>query len=90
MIRPILVVIVFTFYAQLIFGIGNSRNFNYISKEDGLSQNYISSILQDQHGLMWFGTMDGLNCYNGYDFKVFYSNANDTTTISCNQIKNLN
>lgn len=89
MTKHILFIIALILYTQSLFGIDNSRSFNYISKEDGLSQNYIGSIVQDKKGLMWFGTMDGLNCYNGYDFKVFYSNPNDITTISCNQIKKL-
>jgi signal transduction histidine kinase/ligand-binding sensor domain-containing protein len=89
MIKPIQIVIVLTLYTQLVFGIDNSRSINYISKEDGLSQNYIAAIVQDKKGFMWFGTMDGLNCYDGYDFKVYYNNPNDVTSISCNQIKNL-
>jgi len=89
MTKHILFIIALILYTQLLFGIDHSRNFNSISKEDGLSQNYIGAIVQDKKGLMWFGTMDGLNCYNGYDFKVFYSNPNDVTTISCNQIKKL-
>ncbi|MFP4471073.1 MAG: two-component regulator propeller domain-containing protein, partial [Bacteroidales bacterium] len=37
----------------------------------GLSQNTVYSIMQDQHGYMWFGTWDGLNKFDGYNFTIF-------------------
>lgn len=54
----------------------SSLYFNRIISENivlqnGLSQNYVSSIVQDDLGLMWFGTWYGLNCYDGYTFTVF-------------------
>ena len=36
-----------------------------------MSQNTVMAILQDKQGFMWFGTWDGLNRYDGYEFKVF-------------------
>lgn len=46
-------------------------HFERITTEDGLSNNYINRILQDSQGFMWFGTMDGLNKYDGYSFTVY-------------------
>lgn len=37
----------------------------------GLSQNTVTCILQDELGVMWFGTKDGLNKYDGHSFTVF-------------------
>ena len=37
----------------------------------GLSQNWIYTILQDRYGYMWFGTWDGLNKYDGYNFTIY-------------------
>ena len=45
--------------------------FVHLSIEDGLSENDARAILQDQLGFIWIGTQDGLNRYDGYDFKVF-------------------
>lgn len=39
--------------------------------EKGLSQNTVNCIHQDSRGYMWFGTWDGLNMFDGYDFTIF-------------------
>ncbi len=46
-------------------------NFRRITSQDGLSQNWVHCIFQDQTGYMWFGTSNGLNRYDGYDFKFY-------------------
>ena len=56
--------------------------FSHLTLKDGLSQSEVLTILQDKKGLMWFGTQDGLNQYNGFEFKVFSSDITDSTTIS--------
>ncbi len=43
-------------------------SFNHITSADGLPQNTISAMLQDQHGFLWIGTHDGLHRYDGYEF----------------------
>jgi len=63
--------------------------FEHISIKDGLTQNSILCILQDEKGFLWFGTEDGLNRYDGYDFKIFKHKFNDNTTLSNNNIKTL-
>lgn len=47
----------------------------------GLSNNSVRCIIKDHKGFMWFGTFDGLNRYDGYNFKVFRSNPEDTTSL---------
>jgi diguanylate cyclase (GGDEF)-like protein len=42
--------------------------FDRLSSDHGLSQADVYAIHQDQFGLMWFGTQDGLNRFDGYDF----------------------
>lgn len=61
-------------------------SFRHLSVEDGLSQNTINCIYQDVYGFLWFGTQDGLNCYDGYNFTVYRRNAEDSASLSHNWI----
>ena len=60
--------------------------FRHLTIADGLSQNVVSAIVQDRRGFMWFGTKDGLNRYDGYQFVVFRHNPFDSTSISDGEI----
>ncbi|MCC6254166.1 MAG: response regulator [Ignavibacteriaceae bacterium] len=79
--------IIFLFLSAKIYA--QEINFKHLSGNDGLSQNFVSCILQDQKGFMWFGTKDGLNRYDGYNFVVYQNDPFDTTTISDNFITSL-
>lgn len=63
--------------------------FKHFTSEQGLSQNFISCTLQDSKGFMWFGTKDGLNRYDGYEFKVYRHDSFDTTSLSGNWITSI-
>ncbi|MCW8849048.1 MAG: hypothetical protein OQJ81_03640, partial [Melioribacteraceae bacterium] len=65
---------------------GQTINFNQITVENGLSNNDVNTLLQDKYGFIWFGTDDGLNRYDGYNFKVFRHAPEDTNSISDNSI----
>src|SRR3970282_602883 len=64
----------------------DNLKFKHLNSNDGLSQNFISCILQDKTGFLWFGTKDGLNRYDGYNFKVYRHDPFDTTSVSGNFI----
>src|SRR5258707_7738478 len=50
---------------------GTDIRFTRLTGAPGLSQVRASHILQDDQGFIWFGTQNGLNRYDGYNFKVF-------------------
>ena len=63
--------------------------FDHLTIENGLSQSSVTCIIQDRQGFMWFGTQDGLNRYDGYNFKVFKNIPDDTTSLTENFIYSL-
>jgi signal transduction histidine kinase/ligand-binding sensor domain-containing protein/DNA-binding response OmpR family regulator len=66
-----------------------SLNFNNLSVKNGLSNNKVVAILQDKSGFLWFATEDGLNRFDGYEFKIYRNNPHDTNSISSNNIWSL-
>jgi ligand-binding sensor domain-containing protein/signal transduction histidine kinase/DNA-binding response OmpR family regulator len=62
--------------------------FKKLSKKDGLSQASVFAITQDKSGFMWFGTREGLNKYDGYQFKIYQTNS-DSNSLVANDIRDL-
>ncbi|NQT26279.1 histidine kinase [candidate division KSB1 bacterium] len=60
--------------------------FEHLTLNSGLSQSNVQTILRDTRGFMWFGTEDGLNRYDGYNFQIYRNNPDDSTSISSNYI----
>ncbi|MEJ7738422.1 MAG: two-component regulator propeller domain-containing protein [Chitinophagaceae bacterium] len=73
-----------TFFLLMLFGRtqpGYSQStelhFEHLTEKDGLSNSNVIRILQDREGFMWFGTLHGLNKYDGYSFNVFKHDPNN-------------
>lgn len=64
-------------------------DFDTYNTKDGLSQNNILTIAQDKKGFMWFGTEDGLNRFDGHEFKIFKHQENNPNSIISNSINAL-
>ena len=60
--------------------------FRRLDTRDGLSNSTINYLFQDSKGYVWIGTSYGLNRYDGYRFRTFYSDPNDTTTLRNNYV----
>ncbi|MCB2220425.1 MAG: PAS domain S-box protein [Bacteroidetes bacterium] len=58
----------------------SSETFGQLSVNDGLSSSVVTCIMKDSRGFMWFGTQQGLNRYDGYNFKKYF--YNDTLSYS--------
>ncbi|MBN2708985.1 MAG: hypothetical protein JXR46_08070 [Calditrichaceae bacterium] len=74
--------ILFFHLSVIYIALAQNINFKHLTVEDGLSQNTINRIFQDSHGFIWFGTQDGLNRYDGYNFKILRHDPLDSTSIS--------
>jgi signal transduction histidine kinase/ligand-binding sensor domain-containing protein/DNA-binding response OmpR family regulator len=61
----------------------------FLDISNGLSNNSVTTIFQDNDGYMWFGTYDGLNRYDGYNFKVFRNRINDKKSLLFNTVYNI-
>lgn len=74
------------------FGSGGSAiaqlpaTFNNFTIENGLSQNAVISITQDKAHFLWFGTRQGLNRYDGYQFKIYRNNTERAESLSNNEV----
>ncbi|MCW3787658.1 ligand-binding sensor domain-containing protein [Plebeiibacterium sediminum] len=59
--------------------------FNHLSVEDGLTNNFVKTIFKDKYGYIWFGTLEGINRYDGVEVrsfnKYFPNNTNSVTSI---------
>lgn len=49
--------------------------------EHGLSHNSVLSVAQDHSGFLWFGTLDGLNRYDGTSFRVHRADPTDERSL---------
>jgi signal transduction histidine kinase/ligand-binding sensor domain-containing protein/AraC-like DNA-binding protein len=58
----------------------------HYSTDDGLSHSGVMCMLQDHKGIMWFGTWDGLNKFDGYTFTNYKSRPGDSCNLSHNRI----
>src|SRR5690606_11863510 len=65
----------------------DNLKFTSMHTKEGLSQNTIQSILEDDIGFMWFGTQDGLNRYDSYKFTIFRKQLSTNYSLNGNDVK---
>src|ERR1700760_1335891 len=61
--------------------------FDHVDVGYGLSNNHVTGIYKDTRGFMWFGTVSGLNRYDGYQFRIYKHEARDPHSITDNYIE---
>ena len=65
---------------------GQNITFSHLTTDDGLSQFSVNSLYIDERGIIWIGTREGLNRYNGNDIKSFKLNKNDPNSLFSNTV----
>lgn len=78
---PKLLLLLLTGLCLQSFSQEREYQFATIDIQQGLSNNQVNCVFKDSKGFMWFGTMSGLNRYDGYGFKVFRHDDTDTASI---------
>ena len=66
-----------------------ATNFKVLDISNGLSNNTVKCITQDNKGFMWFGTFDGLCRFDGIELTVFRNDNGGNTHVSANMINQL-
>jgi signal transduction histidine kinase/ligand-binding sensor domain-containing protein/HPt (histidine-containing phosphotransfer) domain-containing protein/BarA-like signal transduction histidine kinase len=61
-------------------------SFDHFSRDQGLSQASVQALYHDKQGFIWAGTTDGLNRFDGYQFKVYRSNSDKLDSLSNNNV----
>ncbi|HEX5669335.1 MAG TPA: two-component regulator propeller domain-containing protein, partial [Chitinophagaceae bacterium] len=64
-------------------------NFRNYSSMDGLSQSEVNCVFEDNNGFLWIGTGYGLTLYDGKQFKNYYNQVNDSTSIGGNFVTDI-
>ena len=85
--------IIYTYFAfvvgcQIVYA-QSDINFTNLTTRNGLSSNSVNAILKDKSGLMWFGTEDGLDRFDGTNITVYRHDASDSTSLPANQVLSL-
>lgn len=80
-LKSFLIICLFSIHA-----FGQNYPIIHLDIASGLSNNSVATIYQDQNGYMWFGTFDGLNRYDGNDFKIYRHVHTDPNSIQGNAI----
>lgn len=77
-------------FLLLCWGVGTYAQPNctitHYSSEDGLSQNSIMSMVQDHDGFLWFSTWNGINKFDGYDFKVYKARQENSLGLTNSRV----
>ena len=87
--RRCLILCLFTFISSLVCWADAGKDaylFRKVDYQQGLSNSAVLCLYQDKAGLMWFGTYDGVNCYDGKGIEVFRSDFSMKKTLSNNVI----
>ena len=72
------------FFAIPIFCNGQDQTlrFKFINADNGLSQSFVHTLEKDSNGFVWAGTQNGLNRFDGYQFKQYHNLKEDSTSLS--------
>ncbi|MDR2086445.1 MAG: response regulator, partial [Dysgonamonadaceae bacterium] len=87
-----LLLFLFFLYPECIFlfpaPVANYR-FAHIAGREGLPHQQVEALMQDDKGMLWIGTRNGLSRYDGYNMVSYFNQADDPHSLSQNFIKTI-
>lgn len=60
--------------------------FTNYTQANGLPEEYITSIIEDNRGFLWFGSREGLIRFDGEHYKIWYANPGDSNRFSSSNV----
>jgi len=82
----VLIIILLIHFTGFIYSQAEQYKFRHLTTKEGLSSNYVYCIIKDSTGFMWFGTGNGLNCFDGNKIVVYKHIRHDSTSLSNNVV----
>ncbi len=67
-----------------------SINLKYFNTDNGISHNNAAAFVQNNQGFIWIGTLNGLNRFDGQNFRTYFPEQKDSSSLSNNVIRHLN
>ena len=87
--RYLIIVFISIIYYSKSFSETTQMIYENFSDEDGLISNKVKTVYQDSWGYMWFGTVNGLSRFDGYEFVNFEYNPEDTSSLIGKEIQHI-
>lgn len=89
MFRHIISLILAFSICSTLLGQIEQLKFDHLTIRDGLSDDIVTSIIQDKQGFIWFGTYRGVCRYDGKSFTCYQYDENDSTSLGHNVVTSL-
>jgi signal transduction histidine kinase/ligand-binding sensor domain-containing protein/DNA-binding response OmpR family regulator len=86
LVRKFLQLFIFCSAAVCANAQSKDLNFLHLTTEMGVSNSECKMIVQDKEGFIWIGTADGLNRYDGINFRIYRKIIHDSTSLQDNHI----
>ena len=84
---PVQIIIQLMFYCTCLSAISQPDiRFNRLTKEDGLSSDVVYDLHQDRNGFWWIATHGRLDRYDGYHFRHYRYNPDDSNSLAGNYV----
>ena len=81
-----ILILFFLYICNISFAQQENAFYPNFTTVPGLPSKMVYSVFKDSKGFMWFGTENGLYRYDGYEYKAYYNDPHDSTSISGNLI----